>query len=87
MEKDIKNADAVASKLGPTSIRATNDKLEAVREERRKKEEMIERRKVEAIATKWRRARGGINLSSEEKDESDTEDDTDLDQADDKYPL
>ena len=90
MEKGIKNADAVARKLGPASTRAINNRLEAVREERRKREEMIERRKAEAMAAKRRRARGGISLSSEEEDESDTGDDMDpdqanLDQANDKY--
>ena len=87
MEKSIRNADAVARKLGPASTRATNDRLEAVREERRKREEMMERRKAEAMAAKRRRARGGMSLSSEEEDESDIGDDTDLDQADDEYPL
>ena len=87
MEKGIRNADAVARKLGPASTRATNDRLEAAREERRKREEMMERRKAEAMAAKRRRARGGISLSSEKEDESDNVDDTDLDQANDKYPL
>ena len=87
MEKGIRNADAVACKLGPASTRATNDRLEAAREERRKREEMMERRKAEAMAAKRRRARGGISLSSEEEDESDTGNDTDPDQAVDKYPL
>ena len=87
MEKDIKNADAVARKLGPASIRATNDRLEAAREERRKREEMMERRKAEPMAAKRRRARGEISLSGEKKDESDTRDDTDPDQANDKYLL
>ena len=31
------------------------------------------------MAAKWRRAKGGISLSSKEEDESDTEDNTDLD--------
>ena len=48
---------------------------------------MMERRKAEAMATKRRRARGGISLSSEEEDESDIGDDTDPDQANDEYPL
>ena len=87
MEKGIKNADAVARKLEPASTRATNDRLEAVREERRKREEMIERRKAEAMTAKRRRARGEMSSSSKEEDESDTGDDTDPDQADDEYPL
>ena len=79
MEKGIKNADAVARKLGPASIRATNNRLEVVREKRRKREEIIERRKAEAIPVKRRRARGRISLSSEEEDESDKRDDIDPD--------
>ena len=44
------------------------------------------------MAAKRRRARGRISLSSEKKDESDTGDDinpdqADPDQADDKYPV
>ena len=34
------------------------------------------------MVAKRRRARGGISLSSKEEDESDTRDNTDLDQAD-----
>ena len=48
---------------------------------------MIERRKVEAIVAKWRRAGGRIGLSNEEEDQSDTKDDMDPDQANDKYPV
>ena len=50
----------------------------------------MEKRKVKVMAAKQYRTRGGISLSSEKKDESDTGDDTDpdqanLDQANDKY--
>ncbi len=64
-------------------IRATNQRLEVAREKRRKKEEMVERRKTEGIATKRQRARRGISLSRKEKEnyESDTGDETDPDQA------
>lgn len=48
---------------------------------------MIKRRKVEAMVAKQYRARGEINQSSEEEDESNTRDNMDLDQADDKYLL
>ncbi len=84
MEKGIWNADAVIHRLGPVLTRATNQRLEVAREERQKWEEMVERRKIEAIATKHRRARGGISLSNEEEEnyESDTKDETDPDQAD-----
>ena len=39
------------------------------------------------MAAKWRRARGKISLSSEEEDKSDTGNDMNPDQANDKYPL
>ena len=90
MEKGIKNADAVAHKLGLASTRVTNNKLEIFREERWKRKEMMERQKAEAMAAKQCRVRRRISLSSDEEDESDIEDNTDpnqadLDQANDKY--
>ncbi len=90
IEKGIKNVDAVAHKLGPVLTKATNQRLEVAREKRRKWEEIVERRKIKAMATKCRRVRGGISSSSEEEEnyESDTGDETDPDQADDyKNPL
>ncbi len=90
MEKGIRNAGAVAHKLRPALTRTTNQKLEVAKEERRKKEEMVERRKTKAMAAKCQRARRGISLFSEEEEiyESDTENKTDPDQAnDDKNPL
>ena len=50
--KGIRNADAVACKLGPASIKVTNLRLEIAKEEVRKKNEVVERRKVEAAAAK-----------------------------------
>ena len=49
----------------------------------------MKRRKTKAMAAKRQRARGGIHLSSEEKEdyESNTRDEIDSDQADDKYLL
>ena len=83
MEKDIQNIDAVACKLGPVSITATNCRLEVAREEKQKREEMRKRRKTEAIVAKRQRARIRICLSSEEEEnyESDTGDKTILDQV------
>ena len=46
MEKDIRNADTVARKLEPASTRATNDRFKAAREERQKREEMMEKWKA-----------------------------------------
>ena len=90
MEKVIRNADTFACKLDLASTWATNQRLEVAREERQKREEMMKNRKTEAMATKWWRARGGINLFSEEKEnyESNTRDETDPNQAgNDKNPL
>ena len=85
IEKSIKNANAIVRKLGPASTRVTNNRLEVAKEERRKKEKIKERRKAEAMVVKRRRARGEMSLSS--KDENDTGNDTDLDQAKDEYLL
>ncbi len=52
IEKDIRNADVVARKLGPVSTRATNQRLEVAKEKRQKREKMVERRKTEAIVAK-----------------------------------
>ena len=82
MKKSIRNAERVARKLGPTLTRIINDRLEVAREERQKREEIMERQKAEAMVAKRRRARGGISLSSEEEDESDTRDNMDPDQID-----
>ncbi len=89
MEKGIRNADAVARKLGPALTRATNQRLEITRKERRKREEIVEKWKTEAMAAKRRRARRGISLYSEEEKnyENDTGDETDPDQADDDKNL
>ena len=39
---------------------------------------MMEKRKAKAMVAKRRKVRGGISLSNEEEDESDTKDDIDL---------
>ena len=89
MENGVQNTDAVAHKLRLASIRVSNHKLEVAKEERRKRQEMVERQKTEVMTAKHCRDRGGISLSIEEEGnyESDTRDDTDSDQANDKYPL
>ena len=81
--KGIRNADAVARKLGPALIKATNLRLEVAKEEVRRKQEVVERRKAEAAAAKRQRDRGGISSSNEDDDNyySDT-DDTNPDQED-----
>ena len=86
-KKCIRNADAISCKLKSALTRATNNRLEVAREERQKKQEIKEKRKVEVIVAKQCGARGRISSSNKEKDESDTGNDTDLDQAKDKYLL
>ena len=69
--------------------KASNHKLKIAREERRKKEENVEKRKTKALTIKRRKDRRGLSLFNEKEGnyKSDNEDDTDLDQANDKYPL
>ena len=78
IKKGIQNANAVVYKLRLVSTRANNHRLEIVRREKQKREEMVERQKTKVIAVKRRRDRGGISLLSEEEEnyESDTKDDT-----------
>ena len=45
MKKDIQNADAVAHKLRPASIRITNHKLKVARKEQQKRKKIVERQK------------------------------------------
>lgn len=56
-----------------------NNKLEVARKERRKKKEIKKRQKVEVIATKQCRTRGGKSLFSKKKDKSDIKNDINLD--------
>ena len=82
--------NAVAYKLGPALIRAINHKLKVTREEQQKREEIVERQKTKTIAARCQRTRGRISLLSKEKKnyESDSGDETDLNQAgDNKNPL
>lgn len=79
MEKDMRNTDAIACKHRSVSTRATNNRLEVAKKKRQKKEKIKERRKVEAIAAKRYRARGGMSSSREKEDESDIRNDTDPD--------
>ena len=52
MEKSIRNAHVVFHKFRPASRGAINNRLKAAREKKQKKEEMMEKRKTKAIATK-----------------------------------
>lgn len=79
MQKDIRNTNVVACKLGLALIRVTNHRLEVARRKRKKREKMVKRWKTKAMATMWCKARKKISLSGEKKDENDTGDDMDPD--------
>lgn len=83
----IRNADEVARRLGPASTKATNLWLEVAREEAWKKQEVVERRKAEAVAAKWWRDRRGLSLSSEDDEDHSHTYDTDPDQEDNFNPV
>lgn len=83
----MRNEDIFFHKLGPSLIRTTNYRLEVVTEEEQKKEEMVEKWKVEAIDAKQYKARGKISLLNKKKDENDIKNDMDLDQGNAKYLL
>ena len=52
MDKDIRNADAVARKLKPALTRAINYRLEVASEKRQKREKIVERQRTEAMTAK-----------------------------------
>lgn len=88
IKKDIRNADVVAYKLGLALTKVTNQRLEIAREEKQKREEMVEKQKTETMTTKYQRIRGGISLSNKEKRDykSNIRDEMDPDKAgNDKY--
>lgn len=64
--------------------------MEVARKKKRKKKKIIKKWKAKAIAAKYQKDRGRINLSGEDKKnyDSDTADgNTNLDQANNKNPL
>ena len=69
-------------------IKATNLRLEVAKEEVRKKHEVVERRKAEAVAAKQQKDRRGISSFNENDDNyySDT-DNMDPDQEDNLNPV
>ena len=89
MKKGVQNPNTVACKLKLALTKASNYRLEVAREEKQKKEEMVEKQKTEAMDAKCHRNRKGISLFSKKKGnyKSDTRDDIDPNQADDKYLL
>lgn len=66
---------------------ANNHRLELGREVKQKREEMIERQKIEIIAIKCYRNKKGISLCSEKEEDygNDTKGNTNLDQTKDEY--
>lgn len=52
LKKGIKNANAVMCKLRPTLIKANHHRLEVAREKRQKREKIVKKRKIEAMAAK-----------------------------------
>ena len=50
--KDIRNADVVARKLKPASLKATNLRLEVIKERVQKKQEVVKRWKAGIAAAK-----------------------------------
>ena len=69
--------------------RASNHGLEVAKKEKRKTEKMVERQKTEAMAAKRYRDRRRTSFSSKKEGnyESDTKNDVDPDQANNKYLL
>ena len=89
MTKDIQNADALACKLGPISIKTINHRLEVAKKEQGKREKMVKKRKTKTMTVKCHRNRRRNSLSSREKGNYQCEigDNTNSDQVDNKYPL
>lgn len=87
IEKGINNADIVTRKFGPTSTRAINHRFEVAKEERRKRDEIVENLKTKVMAGRWERVREEIILSSKngKSNGSDIGDEIDPDQADNEY--
>ena len=89
-EKDVQNIDVITRKLRPALIKTTNHRLEVVRNEQRKREKMVERRKIKVLAARHQGAREEINLSCEKEEnyESNIGDKTDSNQvSNDENPL
>lgn len=83
----MQNTDAVVYKLELTLTKTTNYKLEVTRKKQCKKKEMVERQKTKAMAAKYCKNRRETSLFNREKKnyKSDTKDDINSDQANNKY--
>lgn len=88
-EKDVWNTNAIACKLRPIITKVSNHQLEVTREKKQKKEEMVEKQKIKTIIAKHCKYRESISLCIEEEEnyESNTRDNMDLKQVNDKYLL
>ncbi len=82
-EKNVQNVDKVVQKLTSASTKATDLR----KKEARKKQEVVNRWKVEAIAKKWQRDRGRSSLLIEDERYYNSETSIDLDQEDGLNPL
>lgn len=89
IDKVIKNIDVVTHKLRSALTRVTNYRLKVISAEKQKREEIIEKQKTKAIATKHQRAKEQINLFSNKKRnyESDIRDKTNPEKVNNEYPL
>lgn len=61
--------------------------LEVAKKKKQKKEKIVEKQKIEAIASKYQKARGGISLFNKKKENYKhvNKNKTDLDQVNNKY--
>ncbi len=76
LEKSVQNANIVAQKLIPASTKA----IDLKKDKARKKQKVVDRQKIEAIAEKRRRDQGESSSSIEDNGYYDSETSTDLDQ-------
>ncbi len=83
LKKGIQNANAVAQELIPAPTKATDLR----RDEARKKQEVVDQQKAEAIAEKQQRDRGGSSQLIEDDGYYDSKTSADLDQEDGLNPL
>ncbi len=83
LEKGIRNADAIARKLTPASTKATDLRKEKAGQ----KQEVVDRRKAEAIVEKQQRDRGRSSLSIENDGYNDSKTSADPDEEDGFNPL
>lgn len=81
MEKDIKNTNIVACKFRPASINIINQSLKVAKKKKQKRKKIMKKQKTKAMATKCKKARRVMSLSSEKKEnyKNNTKDETNID--------